>query len=383
MRVLHVINSMASGGAERLLAELLPQLSAKGIEVHLYVLDASNDAFSAGLQAQGIHVATARQGGANVYSPARLPELRRHIKALQPDILHSHLSPSFNWCALAAPGTYGLRENVRENAPGRGGPIVVTTEHAIANRRMKLRFLRGFERFCYGRCDKVVCVSEEVADALRAWLGLPEARLAVVPNGINFERFSQRTAPDAAIRTWAKDRILVAMTARFVPAKDHHTALEILASLPDRYALVCIGDGPGRPAFEAEATARGLADRCLCTGRRDDVESILAASALYLQTSVEEGFGIACLEAMAAGLPTASTTAGGLKTLVGGAGLLFPPGDAAAGAEALQLLAENAATRRQVLDAQALRVLKYSMDTVADSYVALYRDLLGVKDGSS
>ena len=385
MRVLHVINSLAAGGAERLVADLAASMArgqgqhgmAPGEEpqtapeIIVYALDVRADVFSAGLRAAGVEVAFARTDGASIYSPARMMELRAIIKARRPDIVHSHLGPSFHWAALAAALLSG--EPTAES--GRRKPVLVTTEHAVHNRRMNMPLARGFERWCYGRYRTIACVSPQVAAALGNWLGLGPDRLPMIPDGVEAARFRD-AEPDPELRAWAAGRSLLCMTARFVPAKDHDTALAALALLPDRFAMVFIGDGPGRSGAEAKAAAMGLQGRVRFEGTRHDIPRLLAACDMYVQTSVSEGFGIACLEAMAAGLPVVASAAGGLVPLVEGAGLLFPPRDAAACADAILRIADDAALRAAIIAAQEKRTLRYTIDGIARSYLDLYREAL-------
>jgi len=100
MRILHVINSLATGGAERLVSDLLPRLVARGFEVELLVLDARGDVFSSHLEAAGVDVRFARKAGASPYSPFRILDISRAVAGFKPDIVHAHLGPSFHWVAL-------------------------------------------------------------------------------------------------------------------------------------------------------------------------------------------------------------------------------------------------------------------------------------------
>ncbi len=364
MKVLHVINSLAPGGAERLVADLAPRMASAGVEVGVYVLDGRGDVFGEGLRAAGVTVTHARDDGASIYSPGRLLELRRFLAAERPDIAHSHLGPSFHWTALALASSRGA-----------GCPAGVTTEHAVHNRRMRMPLVKHFERWCYRRHARIACVSGEVARAMTGWLGLPVERLPVILNGVDTASFA-RAAPDPELLAWKGARTLVAMTARCVPAKDHDTALAAIAFLPDDFVAVFAGDGPERPRLEALAASAGISARCRFLGSRTDVPAILAAADLYLQSSRSEGFGIACLEAMAAGLPVVSSAAGGLRTLVEGAGFLFDAGDAQACAAALRRVAEDAGLRADLKAAGAARAVEYSVDAAAGAYLDLYRRIL-------
>jgi glycosyltransferase involved in cell wall biosynthesis len=363
VRVLHVINSLVAGGAERLLSDLLPALAGLGVECEVLALDERGDAFSPALRAAGIEARFARAGGASPYSPARLLDIGREIERFRPDIVHSHLGPSFHWCALAS---LALRR-----------PRYLTTEHASENRRMRMPLLRGAERFCYGRYDRVAAVSRESAEAISDWLGLGSERFAVVPNGVPLARFATPAAPASDVVGALDGRLGVAMVARLVPPKDHATALAALARLPEEYCLVLAGEGPERTAIEAEAGRLGVSERCLLLGSRADVPAVLAACRVYLQSSKVEGFGIAALEAMAAGLPVVASEARGLGELVRGAGLLFPVGDAGACAKGIERIASEPGLAESLVAAGRSRAAEYSIDRCAAAYMGLYTEIMG------
>jgi len=361
LRVLHVINSLAAGGAEKLLAELLPRLQERGIECHVLALDGRACVFARELEAGGVKVdfAVLKAGkrAKPAFSPLRVFSIMKKIHDFDPDIVHSHLGPSFHWCAVASVFARGRR--------------FVTTEHASENRRMAMPLLRGFEKWCYGRYDSIVCVSPSVAQALGDWLGLGGSGISVAPNGVPLDRFASARAPAADVAAWLAGRRGIAMVARFVPAKDHETAIRALASLPEDHALVLVGDGDEKPGMERLAKTLGVAKRCLFTGSRNDVPEILAACGIYLQTSRKEGFGIAALEAMAAGLPVAAADVPGLGPLLAGAGLLFPAGEWTAAAQRiLELEAPDA--RQTAVDAGKARAAGYSIEATVAAYAELY-----------
>jgi glycosyltransferase involved in cell wall biosynthesis len=352
MRVLHVINSLAPGGAERLLADLLPGLSARGVEVSLFVLDARGDAFSAQLSAAGVPVSFARPAGASPYSPIRALDVAHAVRETRPDIVHAHLAPSLHWCAAAAKGT-----------------VLISTEHASANRRMRAPLFRNLERTVYRHCERTICVSADTAAALVTWLGLPLEHFPVIANGVPLERFSGGVVPAADVAAWKHGRRAIAMTARLVPEKGHAVALEALEKLPANHCLVFAGDGAERGRLEAFARELGLGDRCLFLGSRSDVPSVLAACDMYLQSSLVEGFGIAALEAMASGLPVVASEAPGLGDLVRGAGLLFASGNAAACAAAILRTSEEA---ERLAAAGKRRAAEYSIERCVERYFELY-----------
>lgn len=362
-RVLHVINSLATGGAERLLYELAPRLMARGARLEVLALDSRGDAFSAGLKARGVPARFAAAGPASPYSPAQALAVRRAAAEFKPDLVHAHLSPSLEWCALAL-GGLGRR-------PKPGRPALVATEHAVANRRMASRLLTAVDRRAYRAYAAVACVSQEAAEALSAWLGAAAPATRVIPNGVDLVAFGPGAAADPGLLAFKGGRFLIAMTARFIPEKDHETALRALALLPEGYALAFVGDGPTRPRIEALAKELGLGARVAFLGTRADLPSVLAAADAYLQSSYAEGFGIAALEAMAAGLPTVAADAGGLGPLVRGAGLLAAPGDAAGLARALALAAEPEG-RRRLGEACRARAAEHGIEAAADAYAELY-----------
>ncbi|MFO1056299.1 MAG: glycosyltransferase [Dongiaceae bacterium] len=214
---------------------------------------------------------------------------------------------------------------------------------------------------------------------------IPAAKLVVVENGIDPADFPT-PSPDAVAGLRAElglapGEIVATMVARLHVQKDHDCLLRALArvagQLPDLRVLLA-GDGVLRPAIAARIEALGLGGTVRLLGDRRDVPAILGLSDLFVLTSRWEGMPNAVLEAMLAGLPVLATRVDGSRDVVrdGETGLLVPPGDDAALAEALLALAGDAARRRALGEAGRRRVLEvYSIDRFVDGFERLYLSL--------
>ncbi|MBR5384318.1 MAG: glycosyltransferase [Bacteroidales bacterium] len=328
MKILHVINSMETGGAQRLVRDMLPRM-AEGSEVS---------------------VVTLGECGRNVVE--RVLGLRQRFREV--DVVHAHLFPSLYLSAIAASGL---------------GVKLVFTEHSTSNRRRDKRWMRFFERWVYGRYNRVVSISEGVRRALLEWLGVDgNERFVVIDNGVDLERFSSLRVdvePDSMI-----------MVSRFVPAKDQETVIRALALMKSDAVLVLVGDGPGRSRCEDVAFELGLADRVRFMGECSDVAELMAAARIGVQSSVWEGFGLTAVELMACGKPVLGTDVDGLRQVIDGAGLLFKVGDAKALAEMADGLLEDETRYSEVATKCRERAELFDIKKTVNSYLKLYYEVV-------
>jgi glycosyltransferase involved in cell wall biosynthesis len=298
VKALHVITGLGVGGAEQQLRLLVGHLP-----VDCEVVTLTNPGPVAdGLIADGVRVT--HLGMAGNRDLGALPRLVRHIRSGGYDLVHTHLYRACVYGRLAA-RLAGVR-------------AIVATEHSLGDSQMEGRRLTRGVRGLYLASERLgrstVAVSPTVADRLRRW-GVPAPRIEVVPNGIDLDRF--RFDPARRLHTrrllgLPETAYVIGGVGRLAPGKRFDILIRALAELPDIFRLLLVGGGPEEHLLRRTAHQAGVADRVLFTGERPyvpdgspgpDLPSLTSAMDLLASPCPEEAFGLAAVEALAAGLP--------------------------------------------------------------------------------
>ncbi|SFQ30383.1 Glycosyltransferase involved in cell wall bisynthesis [Amycolatopsis arida] len=305
MRVLHVITGLAAGGAETQLRHLLRHSAADAEVIALTNPGAVADA----LRADGVPVSCVDMRGNRDLTA--LPRLVGRIRAGRFDVVHTHLYRAMLFGRLAA-RLAGVRH-------------VVATEHSLAATTIEGRPRdRAGVRALYLAAERLgrltVAVSERVAGAMVEW-GVPAERIRVVPNGIDLDAFAFDGAARAEARArlgLAPEAFVVGAVGRLVPTKRFDVLVRALPAMPGAVLLIA-GEGPLRTTLAELAARLGVRERVLLAGEVDDMRGMLSAVDVLGSPSTEETFGLAILEALAAGLPTAYACCPALDGLPAGA----------------------------------------------------------------
>ena len=359
MKILHIITSLRTGGAERLVTELALRHKALGDEVEVLLFDGTVTPLVTLLEKGGIKVHALGKGPRAMYNPLLLPRLAGFLKKHPFDIVHTHNTPCQILTALVPRQT------------------LITTEHNTLNRRRNWPWFKPIDRWMYGRYKKIVCVGEETRKTLSAWLNRPELdkRMTVVPNGIDLERIAA-AAPAEDIAKQEGFKIL--MVSAFRPEKDQQTLIRALPRLPEEYHLFLAGGAEtpeNQRLLEAcKVLAKNRAVHFL--GIRSDVPALLAAADVVVLSSHHEGMSLSVLEGMASGKPLIASDVEGMRDLVSGAGLLFPPGDAEKLAALIRQVCENPDLAREMGERCRKRAAQYDIAETARQYHQLYDSFL-------
>jgi glycosyltransferase involved in cell wall biosynthesis len=379
VRILHVGKYYAPqrGGIERCTQDLAEWAVAHGHAVAALVHQPAGVVRASAEHIGAVEVVRAGCVAAPLYtplSPAFALHLARLIDRFRPDVLHLHLpNPSAFW-ALTLPSARRLPWVAHWHAE-------VPTDTPDWRLRAAYRVYRPFEQALLARSAAIVTTSEAYAEASRA-LAPWRARTRAIPLGIGEAVEAPAAAPD-----WpAGSGLRLLAVGRLSAYKGFDVLLAALARCADA-RLVLVGQGEEAPRLQALAARLGVADRVRFAGAVDDAAlgAAYAAADLVVLPSLDRGeaFGVVLLEAMRAGRALiASDVAGsGISSVVGSdAGVLVPPGDAAALADAIAALAADPPRRRALGAAgQARWRERFTLAHAADPFLALYAEVLAAR----
>ena len=352
MRIIQVLHSHRSGGAERHARQLMLGLRERGHE--LIYAGPTDGWLGDKLHADGFPCLHLPMHG--LVDLPSIWRLARHARQVHADLIHGHLTRGAwyaGWAARLA-----------------SCPNVATAHSDNAGKH-------------FGRADRVIAVSQAVADFLRR-SGVDPQRLRTVHHGIadiappDLKTLRSRTREELGLPA---DEPVLLMAARLVSAKGHDTAFRALATLTDqRWTLLLAGDhlqdlGPQLMALVQEL---GLGPRVRFLGLREDVPSLLVASDVLLAPSRREALSLTLLEASACALPIVASRVGGIGEVVedGVSGRLVPADDPGALAQALLPLLEDPALRhRWGAAARQIFETRFTEGRMFDKTEAVYREV--------
>ncbi|HWL34259.1 MAG TPA: glycosyltransferase [Gaiellaceae bacterium] len=350
MRILHVIQELRTGGAERVVASLVRGATERGHEVAVAAAPGAV-ADELGLRPFPLPLLERR--------PWRVPlgawRVLHAIREFRPDVVHAQNPAMALLVALAT-----LR--------GRR-PAALVSVHGVpeSDYRATARLLRA------AGLPVVACgpgVESGLTEAGFSCVGTITNAVPPPPK----PRDRPELERELGIRSGTR---LVVAVGRLVPVKNHALAIQAIASVPDA-TLAIVGEGPLHEQLAGQAASLGVADRVVLTGLRADARAIMGAADAVVVPSVGEGLPLVALEALAARAPVVATSVRGIRELLTDErnSLLVPAGDADALAAALRRVLEDDALAARLAQAGAELVAPYTETRMVESYLSLYERLV-------
>ena len=315
------------------------------------------------------------------------------VRRLRPDVIHCYNPRTMLYGGLVA-RALGVRATLGSLSAFAcltpdGDYRFLPQKLFSTSRRNRLR-----NKVCCRLVGAVVTVSPTLGRNFCRYNGVDAARLRVVSYGVDADRF-QRVTPEQIAdfrrrQNLPADAVVIASVGRLVEQKDYPTQLRAYARAAaqeegSRLLMLLVGDGPLRADLERLVGELGIAGRVRFAGHCDDVPTVLRAIDVFVLASKFEPYGVAILEAKAAGAPIVATRVNELPEILSedlgdaATGVLVPPEDPEAMAQAFLRLAGDAAGRR-ALGARAAREAreKHSLQGAIDAYQSLYDEMRGM-----
>ena len=372
MRLLFVIDSFGSGGAQRQMVQLALGLTDAGHQVEFFVYVTRHDHFRRVIDGAGIIVHEHEKPSR--YSLGVVPRLARVIRDGRFDLALAYLTTPSLYAEAAAwlNRVHGIRT-----------PVVVSERGPLAHVNLKLRLALGAHRLA----DHVVTNSRNNRDQLLTLWPSLRRRSSVIYNGIDLTLFAPDDAPHPAV----PGRLDILAIGTLLPSKDAMVLVEALAIHRERHGWAPtvswvgkLAPNGGDAAYEQRVCARidalGLGPSWIWMQERHDIVELLRSHDVLAHPSILEGLPNAVCEALACGLPVIAARIGDNEALVehGVTGYLHPPGDAAALGESIAAFASLGTERRAVMRtaARAFAVVTLSLERCVASYGTLFCDLI-------
>lgn len=359
IRVLHVTTTGRLGGAERVICDVATASAKLGLTEPRVCVLGEPGGLDAALRSAGIAVDVLDLGREREIVSA-IRRVRSLARAHRAAVVHTHLLHASVVGQLAA-RTLGI-------------PGVLTRHYGDFLRRYGTTRDRLLDRAALALAHRVFAVSEDVRRAVVDAGEAPARRVSVIANGIDIGRVRSlgavSTRGDATSELFA-----VGVVASLQPWKGHGVLIDAVAEIGAR--LVVVGAGPLADELHRRATQHQAQVEFL--GHLDEPYAVVAGLDVYVQPSLNEGFGLAAVEAMALGRPVVASRVGGLPEVVEDrvTGLLVAPNDAHALASALRTLRDDPGLRVRLGNAGAERAVGlFSAERSARSYADAYRQLL-------
>lgn len=361
MKIIQIINSLESGGAEKLLLDTIPIYRKKGIEVDLLLLNGSSNPFLDKLKDLG-SCSIYSLGIGSVYNPLLIFKIVPFLKRY--DIAHVHLFPSQYWVVLAKFLSFSKIQ-------------LIYTEHSTSSRRVRNKLFKFLDFLFYKPYSKVICISQKVMEVVKEQTSIPDSKIEIITNGVSIEQIKKckpHNRFDFFPNADSNLKLLIQVSG-FKEPKDQSTLIRALSLLSDEVKLVLAGEGNLLEHCIELAKELNVFDRVLFLGMRMDVPQLLKMCDIVVLSSAYEGLSLSSIEGMVSGKPFVATNVPGLSDIVGGAGVLFNFGDEKELAFIIKKLLSDQLYYQETVNLCQIRAEQFDIQIMVNKHLDIYHKL--------
>lgn len=360
IKVMQVSTDTNIGGAGIWLLNYLKYYNRDNIEMTVVIPVGS--ALKKRIEALGVHYIEAENIADVSFSFSAIGEIRKIIKDIKPDVIHTHASLSARIASKL------------EKVP------TVNTRHCIEGKKRGIK--RIIYRFINNRLsDTVVAVSGAVYKNLLDD-GIPENKLRLIYNGVPpLKALDDEQRKEIRLELGVEGCFVAGIFARLEPVKNHMMFLEAAAAaynINDGFRFLIVGDGSLKEVLKNKAKELGVEDAVIFAGYVEDITKLMNAVDVNVLTSDYEALSISLIEGMTVGKPCITTDSGGTREVVenGKSGFVIPVNDCVSLTACITKLASDAELCRK-MGAEGIRIAgeKFSPGEMADKLYNVYIEL--------
>ena len=376
-KIMHIITRLDRGGSADLVLKLAAAQRERGREVAVIsgrtvdpVADCQEYHRQTGIKIEFIDCL---QREINPWLDLQaLWRLFRLLRQRRPEIVHLHTAKA------------GFVGRLAARAAGLKGVVYTTHGHIFHGyfNRLKTAIFIRMEQLAAACGGLITTLSEMEKQDFVCRRIAPAAQIIPVPNGLDLAPFSAAQRGNVRREIGLDDETpVVAWVGRFEPVKGPEIFLQVCRQLHRQYGsrlkALMAGDGALNEKIHQERELLGLNDFLLLPGFRQDIVFLFTDLDLLVVTSINEGFGMVILEAMAAGKPVVAHDVGGIAELVvdGETGFLVPAGDVDAICSRLDQLLNDRELYEAMSQAARRQATAYSLSAMADRFEAIYQQV--------
>lgn len=361
MKILQIVTSLNTGGAEKLLLDVIPKFNKQqAIKMDLALLDGRNYPFLNQIeQTKSCKIWKLSLG--SPYNPLLIFKIIKLLKVY--DLVHVHLFPTLYLVALAKLISFSKT------------PLIYT-EHSTSNKRRHKLLYKYLDQIIYKAYSNIITISKDVDNNIKKHLGYHPSKFCLIQNGIDIEAINNtkplsrnEIAPDIT-----KDNILIVQVSSFRYPKDQKTVIKTVNIINNpKIKLILIGEGPLKKECMTLVSSLNLENQVYFLGTRNDVFSILKTVNIVVLASHHEGLSLSCIEGMASGKAFIASDTPGLGDIVKHHGLVFPDADAEALATHIKTLINDSVFYKQTVANCLKRASDFDIHKMIQKHITLYK----------